>query len=61
MVIGSFLIMIGGVFLLKNLGVISGAAWGAIWPLILVVMGIYFVQKARHIHIWREKIWRKLD
>jgi len=41
MVFVSFvLIIIGVVFLLKNLGLIDASAWSVIWPLLIVVLGI---------------------
>ena len=35
MFISYALIILGVVFLLKNLGIISSSVWGIIWPLIL--------------------------
>ncbi len=42
---GIFLIIIGGVFLAKNVGIIDEAAWDVIWPLALVAFGLYLVAK----------------
>lgn len=36
---GKVLVIIGVVFLLKNLGLISGPAWEVVWPTALIVMG----------------------
>jgi uncharacterized membrane protein len=55
------LILIGIVFLLKNLGLIAGEVWGIIWPLILILMGVYFILKSRRSRMFWEKVWRKLE
>jgi hypothetical protein len=38
-----FLIALGVVFLLKNLGVISGDVWEVLWPLILIALGLSMI------------------
>jgi len=45
--LGVALVVVGAIFLLKNLGVISGASWDIIWPLILVVAGAAMIFKKR--------------
>ncbi len=40
MFFGWLLILIGLIFLLKQLGVLSGSAWGVIWPALLIVWGL---------------------
>src|SRR4029077_3068243 len=37
---GGILVMIGTVFLLRNLGVIHGSVWQYFWPLILIMVGV---------------------
>lgn len=61
MILGLILIIIGLVFLLQNLGYISGAAWSIIWPAILIIMGLGLILKRRdHGFFWEEKFgWRK--
>jgi len=53
MFISYALIILGVVFLLKNLGII--------WPLILILIGLYPLIKARRYRLFWEKIWKKLD
>ncbi|MBA7510962.1 hypothetical protein ES705_02952 [subsurface metagenome] len=50
MYIGLVLIVLGVLFLLKNLGVITGNFWDVLWPLIIVVAGIsmLFGRKKQH-------------
>lgn len=38
--LGIILVVVGAVFLLSNLGIISSSAWGIIWPLILIAIGL---------------------
>ena len=46
---GIFLIIIGGVFLARNVGIIDEGAWDVIWPIALVAFGLYLIAK-RHQH-----------
>lgn len=46
---GIFLIIIGGVYLLKNTGYLTQGAWDLVWPLALVSFGLYLVAK-KHKH-----------
>lgn len=34
------IIAVGIVFLLQNLGFFTSSVWGAIWPIILIIVGI---------------------
>ena len=63
MIIGLILIIIGIVFLLQNLGYISGGAWGVIWPAILIVMGVNILLKRKEGgFFWEERFgWRKRE
>ncbi len=45
---GIILIVIGGVFLLKNMGLLEGIEWGILWPIILIVLGVNMILKKRH-------------
>jgi len=45
MVVGLFLICLGGLFLLQNLGYISGGIGGLILPLIFIAIGLSMVLK----------------
>lgn len=54
------LIVVGGVLLLTNLGIISAAVWSW-WPVILVVIGVYiFTLKKRRKKIAIHHIFQKL-
>lgn len=48
MFLSSIFIIIGATFLLKNLGYISQDAWGIIWPVALIVLGLWALIKGRH-------------
>jgi len=48
MLFGSILIIIGVVFLLENLGILSGGVWDIIWPLLLILLGLSFFFKKHH-------------
>lgn len=61
MFIGILLIIVGSVFLLKNLGILTQGVWEVVWPAALVAFGIYLIYKNHRLRIWREKIWRKLE
>ncbi len=37
---GLLLVIVGVVFLLENLGYISGNVWDVIWPLIVIIAGL---------------------
>ena len=47
MFLGLILLITGVVFLLKNLGYISGAAWSIIWPVILIIFGLWILLRKR--------------
>lgn len=51
MFIGPLFIIIGAVFLLKNLGIISYGAWNLIWPLTFVVFGLYLLWKKHRFNV----------
>lgn len=40
--LGVILIVIGAIFLLKNLGIITGDVWEIIWPVLLIALGLSF-------------------
>jgi len=45
MFFGIAIALIGLVFLLENLGVISSGAWQIVWPCLLIAMGLCMVFK----------------
>ena len=50
MIIGLFLIVVGTLWLLYNLGLISTAVTEIIWPLAVIALGFYFLLKKRGVH-----------
>jgi len=44
---GVALIIVGAIFLLKGLGLLSMFQWDLIWPVVLIVIGILMVFKRR--------------
>lgn len=47
MFFGLIIIVIGLVFLLKNLGIISNEVWPIIWPSLIMIVGLKFVCKRK--------------
>lgn len=45
MFLGWLLILIGLIFLLKQLGILSGSAWGVIWPALLIIWGLVILTR----------------
>lgn len=45
--LGVALVVIGAIFLMKNLGLIPGVNWDIIWPLALLVIGVGMVFKKK--------------
>ena len=54
-------ILLGIVYLLKNLNIISVSSWGVIWPSVLIIIGIYMLFKEHRYRIFWDKVWRKID
>lgn len=52
MFFGLIIVLIGVVFLLQNLGVITGDAWNYIWPVIIILIGLSMLFKP-----WRRKFF----
>lgn len=44
---GAALVIVGAIFLLKNLDIISGVAWDIVWPIILIVLGLSIIFKRK--------------
>lgn len=40
---GTLLILAGVVFLLQNLGILSGSFWNIFWPLVIIAIGVSFL------------------
>ena len=45
MFVGLILLIIGVIFLLRNLGYITEPVWSVIWPAILIVIGVGILLK----------------
>jgi len=45
MFFGLLLILIGLIFLLKQLGILSGSVWGVIWPALLIIWGLVILTR----------------
>ena len=57
-VIGLILVAIGVIALLMRSGLISGAMWGYVWPVILIILGVSFFIRWRW---WRRRWWCDWD
>lgn len=51
---GLILVALGVLFLLKNLGIISGDIWGIFWPILLIILGLWIIIG----HFSRRKFFR---
>jgi len=40
---GVALIIVGGLFLLKNLGLLPLIDWDVIWPVLIIALGVFFI------------------
>lgn len=47
MFVGSMVLLVGVVFLLQNLGYISGNVWGIIWPAMVIIIGLSMIMHPR--------------
>ena len=45
--LGVALIVVGAVFLLKNLGIITGFAWEIVWPILVIAVGAVMIFKRK--------------
>ncbi|MBI3633833.1 MAG: hypothetical protein HY226_06125 [Candidatus Vogelbacteria bacterium] len=59
MFLAFLLIVIGAVFLLKNLEIIS-LTWEIIWPVVLIGLGVYAAVEIQRWNWWKNEIWNKL-
>ena len=53
--VGTFFIVMGVFFLLRNLGIISGELWDVFWPSVLIILGIKLILGSGK---WRKR-WRQ--
>ena len=61
MLLALLFIILGVIFLLKNLGIITTGVWGLIWPIFLILIGVWIFWKKYEWEKWKERIWRKLE
>ena len=47
MFVGLLVLVVGVVFLLQNLGYISGSVWNIVWPAIIIVVGLSMIFRGR--------------
>lgn len=45
---GIILVIIGLVFLLRNLGFITGDIWNILWPCLVIAIGLKFILKRKY-------------
>jgi hypothetical protein len=45
--LGYTLVIVGGIFLLKNLGILGMIDWDLIWPIVLIVVGFLMIYKKK--------------
>ena len=50
--LGVLVLIIGIILLLQNLGLVAGAAWGIIWPILIILVGLGLINKRKHGH-WK--------
>lgn len=55
MFFGFIILIVGVVFLLENLGIISGGVWTILWPCLVIAVGLGIVWKRKK----REDRWEK--
>ena len=44
---GAWLIIVGVIFLLNNFGYLQGEAWGKLWPLFIIITGLFMLLRSR--------------
>jgi len=47
MFVGALILLVGLVFLLQNLGYISGSVWDVIWPSIVIIAGLSMIFRGK--------------
>jgi len=43
--IGPLIVVVGALFLLSNLGLISPVTWSIIWPIVVILIGLSMMRK----------------
>lgn len=57
MFLGLFVLLVGMIFLLKNLGYLATIDWGIIWPVLLIALGLSIMANRSYYH--ERRIWRR--
>jgi len=47
MFVGFTLFILGLAFLLKNLGILTDITWSFVWPVILMIIGLFLIFRKR--------------
>lgn len=62
MFFGLALIIVGVIFLLEKMGIVTGAVWGYVWPCLLIALGLAIVLGRRCCGMkWHSRMWHKSD
>jgi len=56
--LGPILVFIGLLFLLKNIGFLEVIQWGIIWPILIIITGLWFMKARAERRRWYGN-WRK--
>lgn len=61
--LGKILIILGVLYFLKNIGVITGSVWGILWPILIILLGLYLIKGKYYFDrfFWQEYWWKKKD
>jgi len=57
MFLGLMVLVVGIVFLMQNLGYISGGVWEILWPSFLIITGLVMIfrQKDNYFNVFKKK------
>lgn len=57
MFLGLMILVVGIVFLMQNLGYISGGVWEVLWPSFLIITGLVMIfrQKGSYFNVFKKK------
>jgi hypothetical protein len=62
MFIGLIIVCLGTIFLLRNLGILSGAMWEIFWPSLIIVFGLAMIfKKKRKSGFWGQEKTKKKE
>lgn len=55
---GLFLVVLGVLLLLKEVGIITGGFWGYVWPILLILFGLSLMSRDKKDE-WCSWCWKK--